>query len=45
MATIIVLLIIVAIVAFAIRNIKKHGSCSCGCDSCPSSSTCSPKNK
>lgn len=43
-ATIIVLIIVVAIIGFAIRSIKKHGSgCSSCPSSCPSSSTCKAK--
>lgn len=42
MPTAIVLLIILGLVVFAVRRIKKKGSCDCGCDSCPSSG-CSAK--
>lgn len=45
--TILICLALVAIVFLAIRKIvrdkKKGGSCSCGCEGCPNSAYCHPK--
>lgn len=42
-ATIIVGAAIVIGVIFAVRHVKKKGTCSCGCGSCPMSSSCGKK--
>ncbi|MDO5754665.1 MAG: FeoB-associated Cys-rich membrane protein [Tissierellia bacterium] len=35
--TMVVLLVLIAIVIFAIKNVREKGSCDCGSNSCPQS--------
>lgn len=39
-STMVVLLILLVIIGFAIKHVKKTKGCDCGCGSCPHSGSC-----